>query len=80
MNELSLWLGENKMTKEDFGRMVGCSGVHIARITKDDPRVSPDLALRIYNETGIAVGPLKGKTKAQIKTIASASQLLSGAA
>jgi plasmid maintenance system antidote protein VapI len=68
---LSAWL-ENQsppVTKQELGRRVGCSGEHIGRIVNDDPRVSQTLALRIFDETGVKVGPLKAMTNTDIAVV-----------
>ncbi len=66
---LSAYLASAKMSKQELGRRVGCSGEHIGRIVKGDPRVSPALALRIFDETGIRVGPLQGCSNTEIAVV-----------
>lgn len=63
---LADWLESNDCSKQALGRRVGCSGEHIGRIANDDPRVSQVLALRIFDVTGVKVGPLKGLSNADI--------------
>jgi hypothetical protein len=56
-------------TKQELGRRVGCSGEHIGRVANNDPRVSQALALRIFDETGIKVGPLAGVSDEDIAVV-----------
>lgn len=68
-NTLDGWLKANDCTKQELGRRVGCSGEHVGRIVNDDPRVSQALALRIFDETGIKVGPLRGMTNTDVAVV-----------
>ena len=58
--------GKSLCTMQALGKRVGCSGEHIGRIVADDPRVSLKLALKIFDETGVKVGPLKSLPNADI--------------
>lgn len=53
-----------------LGDRVGCSGVHIGRICADDPRVSHDLAVRIFKETGVRIGVLRNATEDDAEAVA----------
>jgi hypothetical protein len=68
-NTLSDWLSAHNLTKEELGRRVGCSGVHIGRIIKADPPVSQTLALKIFDVTGIRIGPLAGISESEIAVV-----------
>ena len=67
---LQAWLDANEVTMAEFGKRVGCSGVHIGRVCDDDPRVSTDLAVRIFRETGVRVGPLRNVEDADVEVVA----------
>lgn len=69
-NPLQTWLETNGVTMMQLGERVGCSGVHIGRICNDDPRVSPDLAVRIFKETGVRIGPLRNASEDDAETVA----------
>lgn len=69
-NPLRAWLDENGITKAAFARRVDCSDVHIYRICNDDPRVSPDLAVRIFKETGVRIGPLRNASEGEAEVVA----------
>lgn len=58
------------MKKTEFARQVDCSDVHIHRICNDDPRVSPDLAVRIFEQTGVRIGPLRNASEEEAKVFA----------
>lgn len=58
-NPLQAWLVQEGVSKAAFARRMECSDVHIHRICNDDPRVSPELAARIFKETGVQIGPLR---------------------
>lgn len=77
-NPLQAWLDERDISKVELARRVGCSDAHISRICNDDPRVSPDLAVRIFRETGVRIGPLKGASAREAEIVAKV--LSSGAA
>lgn len=66
---LADWLKANKCTQEELGSRVRCSGEHVGRIAKNDPRVSQQLALRIFDETGVKVGPLRGMANTDIAVV-----------
>lgn len=75
-NTLSDWLartdpatGRTICSKQELGRRVGCSGEHIGRIANDDPRVSQALALKIFDETGVKVGPLRSMANTDIAVV-----------
>lgn len=67
---LQTWLDDNGVTMNELGKRVGCSGVHIGRICDDDPPVSTALAVRIFRETGVRVGPLRNVEDAEVEIIA----------
>jgi hypothetical protein len=79
MSDLQAWLKAKNRTFEQFGADVGCSGVHVGRIIKGDPRVSLALAFRVFDETSLAVGPLAGKSKKDIAAMRRAATLLGAA-
>ena len=68
-NTLLDWLSAHDMSKEELGRQVGCSGVHVGRIIKADPPVSQTLALKIFDVTGIRIGPLAGISESEIAVV-----------
>jgi hypothetical protein len=67
---LQAWLDANDVTMQQLGDRVACSGVHIGRICGDDPRVSTDLAVRIFRETGVRVGPLRNVQDEDVEVVA----------
>jgi len=69
-NPLQTWLDANDVSKAAFARRMECSDVHIHRICNDDPRVSPDLAVRIFRETGVRIGPLRNATEDDAEAVA----------
>lgn len=69
-NPLQAWLDDTGTTKAEFARRVECSDVHIHRICNDDPRVSPDLAVRIFKETGVRIGPLRNASESDAQAVA----------
>lgn len=69
-NPLQAWLDDNEETKAAFARRMDCSDVHIHRICNDDPRVSPGLAVRIFKEIGVRIGPLRNASEADAEAIA----------
>ena len=69
-NPLQVWLFENDVTKVELARRVGCSDAHINRICNDDPRVSADLAVRIFRETGVRIGPLRHASDEDAEAVA----------
>lgn len=69
-----------EFTQDDLAKVTGKHRTHISKVMSGKREASLPVAVAIFNETGIKLGPLKNKTPAEIKTLASASQLLSGAA
>lgn len=69
-NPLQAWLDETGSKVSDLAKRVSCSDVHIYRICNDDPRVSTELAVRIFRETGVRVGPLRNVEDAEVEIIA----------
>lgn len=69
-NPLQVWLTRNGISKVAFGKRVDCSDAHINRICKGDLRVSTELAVRIFKESGIRVGPLRNATMKDATVVA----------
>lgn len=63
------WLKVHDKTHEELGRLVGCTKVHIGRIVDGSPRVSIGLALRIFDATGVKVGPLAEANNSDIPVL-----------
>ncbi len=83
--ELTLqgWLDANDVTKGQLGQRVGCSDVHIGRICKEEEapvKISTELALKVFNETGIKVGPLRKASNSDIAAVARVLSASAGAA
>lgn len=59
------WMKARGVSQRELGARVGCSDVHVGRICNEpDPPISFDLAMRIFKETGIKIGPLKQAAEA----------------
>lgn len=69
-NPLQAWLDQHEESKAAFARRMDCSDVHIHRICTDDPRVSPELAVRIFKETGVRIGPLRNASEDDAEAVA----------
>lgn len=69
-NPLQAWLARGGISKVAFAKRVDCSDAHINRICKGDLRVSTELAVRIFRESGIRVGPLRNATAKDAAVVA----------
>lgn len=61
-------------------RGIGVSSPYASQIAGGTRKPSLPLALRIWRELGVKLGPIDGKTEDEIETLERASELLSGAA
>jgi len=63
---LKAWLLAQRVSQQELARRVGCSDVHVGRIANGSPRVSLALSIRIFDETGVRVGPLANSSAEDI--------------
>lgn len=69
MNDLKKWRDGRKISQVKFAKMVRTTQPHLSAIENDATNVSQVLALRIFDETGIKVGPLKAMTNPDIAVV-----------
>lgn len=70
MSDLKTWRETRKMSQAEFAKLVDTSQPHISAIEKADENGSLELAIKIFNVTGLCVGRLKNATPKQARTIA----------
>lgn len=73
---LRAWRETNNVSQLKLAGRLNVKQPHISRVEADETACSLSLALRIYREIGIAIGPLSGKTKSEIGTLERASKII----
>lgn len=63
------WREARDISQIDFAKRVGIKQPHLSAIENGEG-VSLEVAVKIFNETGVRVGKLKNATARQVQTIA----------
>lgn len=75
MSALKAWRDTRnpKVTQAKLAEMLGTKQSHVSDIERDEDRVTLEVALRVFSETGVLIGKLKGSTpqqaRAMVKTL-----------